>query len=132
MIGYLKPYLLKCKLALNFRFIYHFDLFYVVTEVLIFLGYFYSTEDLFQRTFFWYLKQLNHFYQPNFNLSSWLISKPNRKYFNVLVNIIMLISLRGNLSIYLTASIDFVSGLKHQEIACSVQYRYILLAAIHW
>ena len=48
----LKPYLLKCKLALSFRFICHFDLFYVVTEILIFLGYFYATEDLFQRIFF--------------------------------------------------------------------------------
>ena len=43
----------------------------------------------------------------------------------------MLIPLRGNLSIYLKAYIDFVSGLKHQEIAYSAQYRYILLAAIH-
>ena len=45
LTGNLKPYLLKCKLALSFRSVYHFDLVYVVTEILIFLSYFHAIED---------------------------------------------------------------------------------------
>ena len=46
MTVYLKPYLLKCKLVLSFRYVYHFHLFYVVTEILIFLSYFYAIKGL--------------------------------------------------------------------------------------
>ena len=45
--GYLNPYLLKCKLALRFRFVYHFDIFYIAIEILTFLSYFHAIEDLF-------------------------------------------------------------------------------------
>ena len=50
--GHLEPYLLKCKFAMSFRFVYHFDIFYVVTEILIFFSYFHAIEDLFYRDFF--------------------------------------------------------------------------------